>query len=60
MYLDTWDEFQKAAEDIYVASPARVLDDFPLFSLFDTSVNTDYHLHLRQDTFHRIATSTVS
>ncbi|CAO3689214.1 unnamed protein product [Umbelopsis vinacea] len=23
MYLDTWDEFQKAAEDIYVASPAR-------------------------------------
>lgn len=42
MYLDTWDEFQKAAEDIYVASPARVLDDFPLFSLFDTSVNTEF------------------
>ncbi|KAG2177576.1 hypothetical protein INT44_008088 [Umbelopsis vinacea] len=23
MYLDTWDDFQKAAEDIYIASPLR-------------------------------------
>ncbi|KAH8552578.1 signal recognition particle, SRP9/SRP14 subunit [Umbelopsis sp. PMI_123] len=23
MYLDTWDDFQKAAEDIYIASPSR-------------------------------------
>ncbi|GAB5590855.1 hypothetical protein Unana1_05755 [Umbelopsis nana] len=23
MYLDNWDDFQKAAEDIYIASPAR-------------------------------------
>lgn len=59
MYLDTWDDFQKAAEDIYIASPLRVTISLTLLIML-SHLELIYVISHRQDTSHRTAISMES